>query len=83
MLDVADKPRAGHVIRVQVYGPDGMERPYYGAILDGSGAGQSWRIPFALNDSAGEWQISATDVISGRRAKASIRLTKRPGKHAR
>ncbi len=65
VYDQNSQPRPGHVIRIQVFGPDGQERPYYGAWLDADDTPQHWRIPFALNDPPGPWTITATDVISG------------------
>ncbi len=79
VLDDGGKPRPGHVVRVKVEGPTGIEYPYYGAILDAIGPEQSWRIPFAMNDQPGQWRITATDVVSGQSATASIRLSK--GQH--
>jgi hypothetical protein len=69
--DTDGHPRPGHVIRIQVFGPDGKERPYYGAMLSGEHSEQSGRIPLALNDPAGEWKVRATDVISGVAVSAS------------
>jgi hypothetical protein len=74
--DEAEHPRPGHVIRIQVFGPDGQERPYYGAWLDGVGTTQAWRIPFALNDPTGKWKVTATDVISGISTSGAFELTK-------
>jgi hypothetical protein len=72
VIDTDGTPRPGHVIRVQVFDPDGEECPYYGAWLDGEGPELSWRIPFALNDRPGEWRITATDVISGESGEVRV-----------
>ncbi len=70
------RPRPGHVIRIQVLGPDKAERPHYGAWLDGDQLEQTWQIPLALNDAPGRWTITATDVISGLSATKTFELTK-------
>ena len=69
--------RPGHVIRLEVTGPDGEARSCYSAMLRGEGAERSWRIPFALNDLPGEWRVAVTDVISGESQTATIRLQTR------
>ncbi|MGQ9649785.1 MAG: hypothetical protein ACUVXJ_06730 [Phycisphaerae bacterium] len=73
--DHDNKPRPGHVIRIRVFGPDGQERPHYGAWLDGDDTPQRWQIPFALNDRLGRWNITATDVISGLSGSKICELT--------
>lgn len=72
--DEAGATREGHILRIQVFGPDGEERPYYGAWVGGGEAAPSWTIPFALNDAAGPWRVRATDMISGVSAEAAIAL---------
>ncbi|MDM8004838.1 MAG: hypothetical protein QUV05_01615 [Phycisphaerae bacterium] len=74
--DHDNKPRPGHVIRIEVFGPDKTERPCYGAWLDGDGPEQPGRIPFALNDPPGPWKITATDVISGVSSTETFELTR-------
>lgn len=75
--DHDNKPRPGHVIRIQVFSPDGHERPHYGAWLDGEGLEQTRQILFALNDPPGRWALIATDVISGASATETFDLTER------
>ncbi|MBN1420468.1 MAG: hypothetical protein JXP34_16945, partial [Planctomycetes bacterium] len=83
--DAEGHPRAGHVVRIRVVGPDGEERPPYAAILplDGSlpsdGPLLRGTIPFAFNDPPGTWTIEATDIVSGISGAARITLEGDPG----
>jgi len=75
-LDAQVQPGIATVVRLTVTGPDGKPRPWYDAsvaIEDGQG-----RAAFrpALNDPAGEWHFTATDVISGATAAAKILVKK-------
>ncbi len=62
------------VARVQVIGPDGVERPWYcrNVLLAGPPA-QGQFVP-ALNDPAGAWLVRATDVLSGAVAEARVEV---------
>jgi len=58
-----------HVLKVEVFGPDGGKRPLYSRNIDaprGVGAHTFW---FALNDATGKWRILVTDVFSGAQAE--------------
>lgn len=64
----------GHVLRIEAIGPDKQPRaPYALNLRVAKGAGVI-RVPFALNDPAGQWEITATDVVSGVSGKAGIIL---------
>jgi hypothetical protein len=64
----------GHVLRVEVVGPDKQPRvPYALNLRVANGAGVI-QVPFALNDPAGPWEMTATDVVSGVAGKARIVL---------
>jgi hypothetical protein len=66
------QPGLQTVVRLAVTGPDGQPRPWYDAnvtIRDGGGSA-SFRP--ALNDAVGKWTFTATEVISGARAAATL-----------
>ncbi len=77
LRDDASTERPGHVLWLGVSDPAGAARPYYGAMLAGEDARQSWEIPLALNDSDGTWTITVTDVISGAKGKAALQVAPR------
>lgn len=69
-----------HVIHVQVFAPDGSERPEYahnlvtgtlGSAQAGRAAGE---VHFAFNDSFGQWRITATDAATGVSAATHVQL---------
>jgi hypothetical protein len=63
---------ADHVLRVEVLDPRNRAPECYQQkvlALKGRYAG---RLPFALNDPAGAWQIRVTDVISGKEGVATV-----------
>lgn len=69
-LQLANAPQS--VVRLTVTGPDGKPRPWYDAnvtISEGKGAGS---FQPALNDATGKWTFTATDVISGAQATATL-----------
>lgn len=62
------------VAKIEILDPAGRAVGYYGRnedIVDGVG---SFRFRTALNESAGNWSIVVTDVLSGRRATADLKL---------
>ena len=69
-----DTAGARAVIRVNVIGPDGEDRHYYARTLCPEGLEASCSIPFALNDTPGDWKIVARDVLTGTRASKTVRL---------
>ena len=77
-LTVSGSPGAtvgDHVVHVECRGPDGaVLRAYTQNCLTRAGLYQ-WRIPVAVNDPAGPWQIRATEVISGRQGQARVNVT--------
>lgn len=62
-------PRA---FRVQVFGPDGKERPHYGTQLAAPKGTAAGSLALALNDAPGRWEIVATDVATGVQGKAVV-----------
>lgn len=60
-------PAAAEVVHIAVLRPDGsLAEAYSGNLVLRDGHGL-WRVPLALNDAAGEWQVRATDRLSGSR----------------
>jgi hypothetical protein len=73
-LNVGSAKPARHVMKVEVFSPDGTQHSLYSTNLDtrnGAGAGQ---FRLALNDAVGTWRLVATDVISGARAEAAWKV---------
>jgi Beta-galactosidase trimerisation domain len=67
------KPGA-HLVRCHVVDPRGRFLPEYAANVAVDGARGSFVIPTALNDSAGRYRVTATDVVSGAMAEAVVEL---------
>jgi hypothetical protein len=67
------KARFGRVIRVEVAAPDGKPRPYYARNLFSLDGDCRVAIPLALNDPAGEWVVTARDVVTGETGEATFR----------
>jgi len=65
-----------HVIRVEVAGPDGQVRRHYAQNVLTRSPEATAVVPFAYNDPAGQWSVTARDVVSGRAAKLSLRLVR-------
>ena len=55
---------ARHVIKVEVFGPDGKKQ-LYGRNVDTRGGSGRGSFRLALNDAAGTWRVKVTDVFSG------------------
>ena len=53
------------VVRINVYDPEGANIPYYSDNCEVNNGSGTYRFNTALNDSAGEWKIQLTEVISG------------------
>lgn len=69
---VGDTTRAKPVIRLTVLGPDGEEQWFYARTLYPEGLEASASIPFALNDTPGQWLIVCRDVLTGTRTTAKV-----------
>lgn len=64
-LQAAPTPAKTQVFHVEVRNPQGRRMPdYSGNVIVDSGAGVK-RIPLALNDATGRWQITVHDLLSG------------------
>ncbi|MCD6361648.1 MAG: beta-galactosidase [Armatimonadetes bacterium] len=75
-VDVSGGERGMHVFRIEVTGPDGETRDWYGAqlVADKGVTGGSFHL--ALNDQPGDWTITATDIATGATGRAKIRVAK-------
>ncbi len=68
-------PAAGSdAYRVRITAPDGSERAHYGGTFISADGALTHRVPFALNDPAGKWQISVRSLSHGGEAKAVIEV---------
>jgi hypothetical protein len=73
-VEYSAKVRAGgarpvrHVLRIEVFGPDGKKRPLYSGNVDARAGAGKGRFTLALNDQKGRWRVVATDVFSGVKA---------------
>lgn len=63
-----------HILHVSILDPSGRERPEYAGNYHGREGKAEIEIPFAYNDSQGEWIISVRDVASGVTASLPVHL---------
>jgi len=54
-----------HVVRLEVTDPSGEAQPHYAQNVLSAEREMATRVRLALNDPAGEWAFTATDVVSG------------------
>lgn len=73
-LNVGAARPARHVVKVEVFSPDGKKQALYRANLDTRAGAGSGQFRLALNDAPGTWRLVATDVISGEKAEASWKV---------
>ncbi|MEI6502617.1 MAG: hypothetical protein WCP21_16530, partial [Armatimonadota bacterium] len=66
-----------HIVRVDVFGPDGKERPWYAANLSATQGAAQGTVNFALDDQPGAWKIVATDVATGVTGAATVKIAGR------
>jgi hypothetical protein len=62
------------LVRWHVFAPDGAFLPEYAGHAVTEGPRASFVLPSALSDPPGEYRLQATDVLSGARAEATLRL---------
>jgi hypothetical protein len=65
---------APHVVKLEVYGPDGEQRSVYSRNFSVRGGVGAIEFRLALNDAPGTWRVIATDVLSGARAGRRLRV---------
>lgn len=71
-----DRPAsaAAHVMRLDVVGPKGQVVPVASGTVRVPPGGTLWHLPLALDDMLGQWQVRATDVVSGQAAVATLQV---------
>ena len=62
------------LVRWHVFAPDGAFLPEYAGHVVAEGPRASFVLPSALSDPPGDYRLEATDVLSGARAEAMLRL---------
>ena len=65
---------AAHVVQLDVVGPTGQVVPVASGTVRVPPGGSHWHLPLALGDMTGQWQVHATDVLSGRAAVATLQV---------
>lgn len=65
---------AAHVMRLDVVGPKGQVVPLASGTVRVPPGGTLWHLPLALDDMPGQWQVRATDVLSGQAAVAILQV---------
>jgi hypothetical protein len=65
-------PHPPAVLHMQVRAPDGSTDMRYSGNVIATDPHAEWRIPLALNDAAGTWSVTATDMASGWSATAAM-----------
>jgi hypothetical protein len=65
---------AAHFVRLDVVGPTGQVVPAAEEAVRVPPGGSDWHLPVALSDSPGQWQVRATDVVSGQAATAILQV---------
>jgi hypothetical protein len=73
LADERGKPVDRSVVRLQVFDPTGKLVRYYSSNVTVTDGKAEFAIPFALNDSKGNWKVQARDVISGLTAEQVVR----------
>ncbi|MCK4981808.1 MAG: beta-galactosidase trimerization domain-containing protein, partial [Victivallaceae bacterium] len=63
-----------HVVRFEVFDPEGKECLYYSKNLLVKNGSLSGEIPFSLNEKSGNWKIKVTDVISGKGKEKTFKM---------
>ena len=58
-----------HVVKIEVFGPDGQKAHLYSGNMDTRGGVGTGTFGIALNDAPGKWRLVATDVFSGATAE--------------
>lgn len=74
-LEIEQSIKPGrHVFFVAVHDPEGRECRYYRQKIVAENGGCDIVIPFCLNEKAGEWTITVTDVATGSKAGAKVKI---------
>jgi len=73
LVDERGNPVDRSVVHLQVFDPSGKLVRYYSSNVTVTDGKAEFAIPFALNDSEGNWKIQARDVVSGLTAEQLVR----------
>ncbi|MCG3179915.1 MAG: hypothetical protein BIFFINMI_02265 [Phycisphaerae bacterium] len=72
----ADGELADHVVRVDVYQPDGTWCYWYSDSVVAAGGEARLAIPLAFNDPAGRWKVTVRDTVTGATRSGTLRVGK-------
>ncbi len=76
-LNTGTKDLAGdHVIRLEVTDPKGRKLRHYAQNVLLTGPSTAARLSLALSDPEGDYTVTATEAVSGARAKSVVRFTR-------
>jgi hypothetical protein len=65
---------AAHFVRLEVASPMGQVVPTMSETVRLPPGGSLWHLPLALGDMPGQWQVRATDVVSGKSAVTTLQV---------
>lgn len=68
------QPGGGRLFAVEVKGPDGLSRPYYGKQLWTADGSADFILPLAQSDLAGEWIIEVKEFATSAKAQARLKV---------
>ena len=66
------------MIRIEVTDPRGETLPHYAQNILTAAGQVTASVQSALNDPAGDWTVTATDVASGKSGSAKVRFVDEP-----
>jgi len=70
----ASDPTEDHVIRVDVYKPDGTWCYWYSSQFVAKAGTGTFTIPLALNDEKGRWRVEVRDAVTGLSKKVTLNV---------
>ncbi|MFH0919122.1 MAG: beta-galactosidase [Fibrobacterota bacterium] len=73
LADLKGAEKSGvHVFNLKFFGPDGKELEYYGRNIQADDGKVKYSFTLALNEQPGQWQVKATDIVTGLPAETSF-----------
>ena len=66
--------KGGRLFAIDVKGPDGLSRPYYGATVWAPEGNIDFTIPLASSDVQGEWIVAVKEWSTGTTAQATLQV---------
>lgn len=70
-----DGPAMDHVVRVDVYRPDGTWAYWYSGTPTAAGGAGQWDIHLCLCSRPGRWKVVCRDTVTGKEVTKSLRVT--------